>query len=74
MAGLVVGIVMGILFSAAVVLAGSLEPVGGPTVAGSQMYTLDQIYDRLNTGVAGTVLFFTINGPEGGGIFHNYLT
>jgi hypothetical protein len=34
--GIVVGIVMGVLFSAAVVLAGSLEPGGGSTAAGSQ--------------------------------------
>ena len=34
--GIVVGIVMGVLLSAAVVLAGSLEPSTGPTEAGSQ--------------------------------------
>ena len=48
--GIVVGVVMGVLFSAAMVLAGSLEPSGGPTAAGSQMYTLDQIYDLINNG------------------------
>jgi len=52
--GIVVGIVLGVLFSASIVLAGSLEPSGGPTAAGSQMYTLEQIYDRLNTGAAAT--------------------
>jgi hypothetical protein len=51
---IVMGVVSGVLFSAAVVLAGDLEPSVGPTAAGSQMYTLDQIYDRLNTGAAGT--------------------
>ena len=35
-AGTVVGVVMGVLFSAAVVLAGNLEPIAGPTEAGSQ--------------------------------------
>ncbi len=51
--GIVVGVVMGVLFSAVVVLAGDLEPSGGPTAAGSQMYTLEQIYDRLNAGDGG---------------------
>ncbi len=48
--GRVVGVVVGVLFSAAVVLAGSLEPSAGPTEAGSQMYTLEQIYNRINNG------------------------
>jgi hypothetical protein len=52
--GRVVGVVMGVLFSAAVVLAGELVPITGPTEAGSQMYTLEQIYDRLNAGTAGS--------------------
>ena len=52
--GIVVGLVLGVLFSGVVVLAGSLEPVGVPTAAESQMYTLEQIYNRLNTGAAAT--------------------
>jgi hypothetical protein len=52
--GLVVGIVMGWLFSASVVLAGSLEPSVGPTQPGSQMHTLDQIYNFINNGTAAT--------------------
>jgi hypothetical protein len=43
---------MRVLFSAAVVLAGSLEPIAGPTGGDSQMYTLDQIYNRINNGAA----------------------
>ena len=35
--GIVVGIVLGLLFSVSVILAGSLEPSGGTTAAGSQM-------------------------------------
>ena len=50
--GIVVGVFMGVLLSAAVVLAGELEPSEGPTGSGSQMYTLEQIYNRLNTGAA----------------------
>ena len=50
----VVGVVIGVLLSAAVVFAGSLNPGSGPGDAGSQMYTLQQIYDRLTTGAAGT--------------------
>jgi hypothetical protein len=48
--GAAVGILMGVLFSAAVVLAGSLEPSVGPNAPGSQMYTLDDIYYRIALG------------------------
>jgi hypothetical protein len=46
----VIGIVMGVLLSTAVALAGSLNPSAGPGDAASQMYTLEQIYQRLTTG------------------------
>ena len=50
----VIGVVIGVLLAAAgIVVAGSLNPGAGPTEAGSQMYTLQQIYNRLNTGTAG---------------------
>jgi hypothetical protein len=49
-----VGIVIGVLLSTAVVFAGSLNPSSGPGSAGSQMYTLQQIWDRLNNGAAAT--------------------
>lgn len=39
---------------AAWVYAGSLDPAAGPDDAGSAMYTLDDIYNYLVTGVAGT--------------------
>ena len=39
-----IGIVIGVLLSTAVVFAGNLNPGVGPTGAGSQMYTLQQIY------------------------------
>ena len=45
-----IGIVIGVLLSTAVVLAGSLNPSVGPGEAASQMYTLEQIYQRLATG------------------------
>jgi hypothetical protein len=45
---------MGVLFSAGVGLAGGLEPGAGPTAAGSQMVTLEQIYDRINNGATAT--------------------
>ncbi|MBI5583218.1 MAG: DUF1566 domain-containing protein [Deltaproteobacteria bacterium] len=51
--GMAVGVFLGVLFSAAVALAGNLEPIVGPTEAGSQMYTLEEIYNRLNTGASG---------------------
>jgi len=51
----VIGVVVGVLLSsAAIVLAGSLDPPSGPMDAASQMYTLEQIYNRLNTGAAAT--------------------
>ncbi len=63
--GIVVGVVMGVLFSAAVVLAGSLEPSVGPTAAGSQMYTLEQIYNRINNGAIATKMT-TFTDPSSG--------
>ena len=53
MIGVIGGIVIGVLLSTAVVFAGSLNPSTGPTGADSQMYTLQQIYDRLVSGAAG---------------------
>jgi hypothetical protein len=51
----VFGVVLGVLLSsAAIVLAGNLDPPSGPTDATSQMHTLEQIYQRLDTGAAGT--------------------
>jgi hypothetical protein len=48
---LVIGAVLGVLLSSAVVvLAGNLDPPSGPIDAASQMYTLEQIYNRLDTG------------------------
>ena len=44
-----VGVVIGLLLAAAgIVLAGSLNPTAGPGDPGSQMYTLEQIYNRLS--------------------------
>ncbi len=51
----VIGIVIGVLLSTAVVFAGIFPgPGSGPGDAGSQMYTLQQIYDRINNGAAAT--------------------
>ena len=63
---IVVGVVLGVLFSAVVVLAGNLEPSVGPTQAGSQMYTLDQIYNRINNGTVATKVT-TFTEPSSGG-------
>ena len=63
--GIVVGVALGVLFSVALVLAGSLEPSVGPTAAGSQMYTLDQIYHRINKGTAATKMT-EFTGPSSG--------
>jgi hypothetical protein len=46
-----VGVVVGVLLSSVVVvLAGSLDSPGGPDSDAAQMYTLEQIYDRLSDG------------------------
>ena len=62
----VIGIVIGILLSSvAVVLAGNLNPTGGPTEASDQMYTLEQIYDRLDSG-ADSPKMTTFAEPDSG--------
>jgi len=48
---ILVGVVVGVLFtSVLVVLAGNIDSPEAPTHADAQMYTLQQIYDRLDTG------------------------
>ena len=50
---ILIGVVAVVLLSsAAIVVAGSLDPPSGPADAASQMYTLEQIYNRLNDGTA----------------------
>lgn len=65
----VIGIVIGVLLSTAVVFAGNLNPGSGPGDAGSQMYTLQQIYNRLTSqGNATKMTQFTepSSGPTAG--------
>ena len=53
-----IGIVMGVLLSsAAIVLAGNPNPSNPP--ASTESYTLEDIYNRLNAGTAGTQSTFT---------------
>jgi hypothetical protein len=62
----IVGVLLGVLLSSAViVLAGSREPPAGPGDAASQMYTLEQIYDRLDGGAA-TAKMTTFTEPSSG--------
>jgi hypothetical protein len=61
----VVVLVCVLLSSAAIVLAGNLEPPGGPTVTRGQMYTLEQIYDRVNDGTTATKMT-TFTEPDHG--------
>jgi hypothetical protein len=63
--GIILGVFMSVLFPKVVVLAGSLEPSVGPAAAGSQMFTLDQIYNRINNGTAATKMT-TFTGPTSG--------
>ena len=63
--GVIGAVVIGLLLSAGVLLAGSLNPSAGPTGAASQMFTLQQIYDRLNSGAAGTKMT-TFTEPSSG--------
>jgi hypothetical protein len=61
-----VGIVVGVLLaSVVVVLAGNIDSPAGPTAASGQMYTLEQIYDRLNDGTAATKMT-TFTEPSSG--------
>ena len=65
----VIGVVVGVLLSATVVLASrGLEPPSGPTDAASQMYTLEQVYNRVNDGTTASKMeSFTEpgSGPAG---------
>ena len=64
--GVIIGVVIGVLLSGgALVLAGNLNPPGGPTASAAQMYTLQQIYDRLTTGATG-VKMTTFTEPASG--------
>jgi hypothetical protein len=63
----VLGIVIGVLLSTAVVLAGSLNPAAGPTETGSQMFSLQQIYDRLESGAVGNKTTTFPEPPAGPG-------
>jgi len=65
-----VGVVVGVLFSVtAIVLAGNLDPANPP--ASTSSYTLEDIYNRLNAGQAGSESTFTepSTGP-GTGTMH----
>ncbi len=48
------------------VFAGDLEAPAEPTEAGSAMYTLADIYNRLNEGTAGTKRSGAFIGPTSG--------
>jgi hypothetical protein len=69
LAGILVGI---LLSSAVVVLAGNLDPPSGPTDAASQMFTLEQIYRRLNIGASGVKMtsFTEPSSGPGSGTMH----
>lgn len=56
---------IGLLLSAGILLAGSLNPSAGPTGAASQMFTLQQIYDRL-TGGGDATKMTTFTEPSSG--------
>jgi hypothetical protein len=67
----VIGVVIGVLLSTAVVLAGNPSPPAGPGEPGSQMFTLQTIYDRLAYGAAGsTAPAFTEPSAAPGGTMH----
>ena len=61
----VLGVVVGVLLSATIVLAGNLDPPAGPNNATSQMYTLEQIYNRVNDGTAASKMT-TFSEPSSG--------
>jgi hypothetical protein len=64
--GVGVGILVGVLLaSVVVVLAGSIDSPSGPTDSASQMYTLNQIYNRL-TGQGNATKMTTFTEPSSG--------
>lgn len=53
--GVIIGVAIGVLLSTVVVvLAGDLNPPSDPTDPASQMFTLEQLYERLANGAEGT--------------------
>jgi hypothetical protein len=69
LAGVLVGI---LLSSAVVVLAGNLDPPSAATDAASQMFTLQQVYRRLNVGASGVKMtsFTEPSSGPGSGTMH----
>jgi hypothetical protein len=61
-------ILSAVMLTSQVVLAGNLEPTSGPTDAGSAMYTLENIYNRLEGTEASAPSGFTepTSGPTAG--------
>ena len=67
--GIVVGVFMGVFVFGSRRIGGEPGAQRGADWAGSQMYTLDQIYNRINNGTAATKMTtFTepSNGPTAG--------
>jgi hypothetical protein len=63
---ILIGIVVGVLLaSVAVVLAGQIDSPQAPTHADAQMYTLEQIYQRLNSSTAAAKMT-TFTEPSSG--------
>jgi hypothetical protein len=56
---------MGILLAAGTVQAGNLDSPAAPTAAGSAMYTVTDIYNRLDTGAPGTKRTGSFVEPSG---------
>jgi hypothetical protein len=70
--GVIIGVAIGVLLSTVVVvLAGDLNPPSDPTDPASQMFTLEQLYQRLATGAEGTKMAaFTEPGDPPGSTMH----
>lgn len=62
---IILSILVVTLTSVVAVLAGNTDSPSGPTDAGSQMYTLEQIYNRLDAGTTGTKMT-TFTEPSSG--------
>ena len=61
----VIVVLVTLAVAAVVVYAGSLNPPAAPTDSAAQMYTLDQIYNRINDGTAATKMS-TFTEPSSG--------
>jgi len=63
--------IVGMLAITTIVLAGELDPGAGPSDPSSQMYTLEQIFNRLFTGEPPDLMTTFTEPPTGARLWNN---